>query len=49
MGNNINHLHAINFTKLFYTPQNQENYKNKKNEVVILSDKFSWLLFIYIE
>ena len=29
MGNNINHIQPINFIKLFRTPRDQGNYKNK--------------------
>ena len=51
MGIEVNYIHAINFISLFHTQRGQGNKKNKgktqKNGVGVLSDKFSWLLFIY--
>ena len=53
MGNTVNYIHATNFISLLDTPCDQGNYENKaesrKNGIAILYDKFSWLLFFYIE
>ena len=53
MGNTVNYIHATNFISLLDTPCDQRNYENKvesrKNGIAILYDKFSWLLFFYIE
>ena len=52
MGNKVNYIHAINFINLFHIIRDQGNYKYgriQKNGVAILTDKFSWVHFIYIE